>query len=81
MKFNAAVCFKNKKSSSYYDYRIRIVQALFDNMKKNDLLELYVKETEMISKILGRFFRNYFCWMYRNRLFKLLLPVCGKELI
>jgi hypothetical protein len=78
MRFNSAVCFKNKKSSSYYDYRIRVVQTLVQKMNKSAILELYRREIEMISKILARFFRNYFCWMYRNRLFKLVLPLCGQ---
>jgi hypothetical protein len=28
LRFNGAVCYKNKKSSSYYDYRIRIFENL-----------------------------------------------------
>ena len=77
LKFNAAVCTKNKKSSSYYDYRIRIYQSIMKNSSKKDLLTYYELETKMIAKILTRFLRNYYCWMYRNKLFKLLLPSVG----
>ena len=76
LRFNAAICFKNKKSSTYYEYRIRIWKKLMGKMDKKELLERYSQELQLITKILGRFFRNYFVWMYRNLLFKLFLPIC-----
>lgn len=38
LRFNAAICFKNKKSSTYYEYRVRIWNKMIKKMEKKELL-------------------------------------------
>lgn len=74
LALNAAVIMKFKKSSSCYEYRMKLMEYWLAVHKGPDLLEdLQERESKLMSRILDRFPRNYFCWMYRLRLFKALL--------
>ena len=49
---------------------------MLQNAGSAELKQYYEKEAALIAKILGRFLRNYYCWLYRNKLLKLMLGRC-----
>ena len=40
--------------------------------KKEAIGRILEREHQLIGRVLARYFRNYFCWMYRVKLVKLI---------